>query len=281
MTATRGKSCQQNWRRPDEIAVIALELDLSADPVMRRRVEQHFDASFYLCRALQRDAGSLGTAYMAARHERKTAGPKAVRARLGLNRKEIAVRAKGHIERAGWMRAHLTKATGLHIADRVWESADRFLFPDKSGRRLGKPRPGKWAEFTAIPGRARSHTKQGNIWETYRLAGTLQGHLGAYGTIPGLTVAGAAAQAPGTTVLAQPGHLRTPRAPRRTWADHTGALTVIYTGLPSGDLVMPVRLPQGSGRFPRLAHFLADPAVWHKIDLVRARDRRAPGGWRY
>ena len=28
-------------------------------------------------------------------------------------------------------------------------------------------------------------------------------------------------------------------------------------------------------------HFLADPAVWHKIDLVRVRDRKAPGGWRY
>ena len=27
--------------------------------------------------------------------------------------------------------------------------------------------------------------------------------------------------------------------------------------------------------------FLADPAVWHKIDLVRVRDRKAPGGWRY
>jgi hypothetical protein len=23
------------------------------------------------------------------------------------------------------------------------------------------------------------------------------------------------------------------------------------------------------------------PSVWHKIDLVRVRDRKAPGGWRY
>ena len=30
-----------------------------------------------------------------------------------------------------------------------------------------------------------------------------------------------------------------------------------------------------------LSHFLADPAVWHKIDLVRVRDRKAPGGWHY
>jgi hypothetical protein len=41
------------------------------------------------------------------------------------------------------------------------------------------------------------------------------------------------------------------------------------------------RLPQGSGQFERLAHFLADPSVWHKIDLCRVRDRGAPGGWRY
>lgn len=136
MTATRGRSRQKNWKRPDMVAVIALELDLSASPAMRRRVERHFDAAFRLQRTLQRDAESACTAYMAARHERKAAGPKAVRARLGLDRKGTEARAKAHIERAGWMRDHLTKATGLHIADRVWESADRFLFPDKSGRRL-------------------------------------------------------------------------------------------------------------------------------------------------
>ena len=131
------------------------------------------------------------------------------------------------------MRAHLTKATGLHIADRVWEGADRFLFPDKSGRRLGKPHPGKWTGFTTVPGRARSHTKAVPTWETCRLAGTLQGHLDAHGTTPGLTVAEAAALQPGRAVLAQPGRLRAPGKPRK-WSAHTGALTVIYTGLPGG-----------------------------------------------
>lgn len=43
----------------------------------------------------------------------------------------------------------------------------------------------------------------------------------------------------------------------------------------------PVRLPQGAGQWAHLIHFLADPSIWHKIDLVRVRDRRAPGGWRY
>lgn len=78
-----------------------------------------------------------------------------------------------------------------------------------------------------------------------------------------------------------PKHLPAPQLTTKTWWAYDGPLAVVYTGLPGGDLVMPVRLPQGSGQFPRLAHFLADPAAWHKIDLVRVRDRRAPGGWRY
>jgi len=56
---------------------------------------------------------------------------------------------------------------------------------------------------------------------------------------------------------------------------------VVFTGLPAGDLVLPVRLPRGTGQWAHLGHFLADPAVWHKIDLVRVADRKAPGGWRY
>ena len=171
--------------------------------------------------------------------------------------------------------AHLTKATSLHIADRVWESADRFLFPDKSGRRLGKPHAGKWTEFTTIPGRARSHTKDAPVWETYRLAGTLQGHLDDYATAAGMTVAEAAAASPSTSILSQPRHLQAPDKPKK-WAGHNGALAVVYTGLPGGDMIIPVRLPQGSGQFQRLAHFLLDPGAWHKIDLVRARDRGHP-----
>ncbi len=56
---------------------------------------------------------------------------------------------------------------------------------------------------------------------------------------------------------------------------------MVFTGLPGGDLVLPVRLPQGASQWPHLVHFLADPDIWHKIDLVRVADRRAPGGWRY
>jgi hypothetical protein len=58
-------------------------------------------------------------------------------------------------------------------------------------------------------------------------------------------------------------------------------LALVFTGLPGGDLVLPGRLPQGAAHWAHLCHFLADPSVWHKIDLVRVRDRKAPGGWRY
>ena len=151
---------------------------------------------------------------------------------------------------------------------------------------MGSPRIGSWWDFTRIPGRARSHTKSTPVWETWRLVGTLDGHLGAY-RHPGLPVAvatevHAAGQPAGTSILAQPARLPAPVRPRSgSWADHTGVLAVVFTGLPGGNLVLPVRLPQGAGQWAHLSHFLADPAVWHKIDLVRVRDRNALGGWRY
>ena len=53
-------------------------------------------------------------------------------------------------------------------------------------RRHGPPRIGAWWDFTRLPGRARSHTKTRPAWETYRLVGTLDGHLAAHrsGTRP-------------------------------------------------------------------------------------------------
>jgi hypothetical protein len=184
------------------------------------------------------------------------------------------------------MRDHLTKAVGLHVADEVWETVDRHLFTDSSGRRHGPPRIGSWWDFTRIPGRARSHTKASSVWETYRLVGTLDGHLQAYRhpQLPAVvtTALDAAGQPAGTSILTQPTLLPAPVRPASgKWADHPGVLAVVFTGLPGGDLVLPVRLPQGAGQWDHRAHFLADPSVWHKIDLVRVRDRKAPGGWRY
>jgi hypothetical protein len=160
------------------VSVIRLELDVR-DERVRRRLQRQWAAAFRLRRALQRDAQHRCRAYWAAHRERR-ADPKGLRERLGLSRKGIEAAAKAHIEASGWMRDHLTKAVGLHLADEIWETIDRHLFADASGRRHGPPRIGLWWEFTRIPGRARSQTKATPVWETYRLVGTLDGHLGAY-----------------------------------------------------------------------------------------------------
>jgi hypothetical protein len=280
----RGKSKSPNFAYAGPVSVIRLELDVS-DPVVRRRVQAQWAAVFRLRRALQRDAGARCRAYWAA-HRQRGADPKAVRERLGLSRKAIGAAAKSHIEASGWMRDHLTKAVGLHVADEVWQTIDRHLFTDSSGRRHGGPRVGSWWDFTRIPGRARSHTKSTPSWETWRLLGTLDGHLQAYRhrdlPVAVRTATEAATRPAGTSILAQPAGLPTPGKPSPgSWWDHDGALAVVFTGLAAGDLVLPVRLPQSAGQWAHLHHFLADPAVWHKIDLVRVRDRKAPGGWRY
>jgi hypothetical protein len=213
----RGKSKTRNFKYEGPVSVIRLELDASDDRV-RQRLERQWAAAFRLRRALQRDARNRCRAYWAARHERG-ADPKGLRERLGLSRKGIEAAAKNHIEASGWMRDHLTKAVGLHQADEVWETVDRHLFADTSGRRHGSPRIGSWREFTRIPGRARSHTKSRPVWETWRLVGTLDGHLEAYRhpQLPASvsTAVMAAARPAGTSILAQPLGSRPRCGPRR------------------------------------------------------------------
>ena len=174
----RGKSKAPNFTYDGPVAVIRLELAVTEAGALRR-LERQWEAVFRLRRALQRDAAARCRAYWAAHYERAD-DPKALRERLGLSRKGIEAAAKTHIEASGWMRAHLTKAVGLHVADEVWETIDRHLFADSTGRRHGPPRVGSWWDFTRIPGRARSHTKTTRTWETWRLAGTLDGHLDVY-----------------------------------------------------------------------------------------------------
>src|SRR5207253_4116045 len=65
------------------------------------------------------------------------------------------------------------------------------------------------------------------------------------------------------------------------WWSHEGPLAVVFSGLPGGTLVLPVRLPTAPSSQPHLDHHLSDPSTWHKIDLVRRRDPTAPGGWSY
>jgi hypothetical protein len=159
----RGKSKAPNFKYEGPVSVIRLELDVS-DEQLRWRVQRQWAAVFRLRRALHRDAAHRCRAYWAAHHERGS-DAKGLRERLGLSRKGIEAAAKSHIELSGWMRDHLTKALGLHMADEVWETVDRHLFADSSGRRHGPPRIGSWWDFTRIPGRARSHSKSTPVWE--------------------------------------------------------------------------------------------------------------------
>ncbi|WP_246143986.1 hypothetical protein [Actinacidiphila oryziradicis] len=283
------------------VSVIRLPLVVQ-DPAARHRVELLFSAMWQVKRALQRDARAVVDAYWAG-EVRRESDPKAWRAELGLSRTGLEHRAYAHVERSRWLGDHVSKALAMHQADEVWAGVARHLSPDASGRRAGRPKTGSWWEYTRIPGRARSHTTD-RKWETFRLHGTLTGHLNTY-RHPALpehvtTPAQAATLPPGTSVLAQPrktpapprptGRIATgtsdqkgrPRTRAATWFDHTGALTVVFAGGPGsrdGDLVLPVRLPQGTGRWPYLAHYLSDPDLWHKVDLVRRRDAAARACW--
>ncbi|MEU6088855.1 transposase [Streptomyces sp. NPDC047085] len=285
----RGKNKAPKWTRPANGIVSVMVLPLTVtDPADLDRLEKLFGAIWSIKRAVQRDARARVNAYWAARRERDRDGMKAVRQRLGLSREALERCAYRHLENAGHLKHHATKALAMHIADEVWNGVSRHLFADNTGNRHGRPRVGRWHDFTRIPGRARSHTAE-NKWETFRLVGTLHGHAMAYTD-------------GGQHDLMQPRRMPKPTVPdgkvptgkltaagkpsvrKATWWDHTGPFAVVFAGGPDsklGDLVLPVRIPQGAGRRERVEHFLADPRRWHKVDLVRRRKASAPGGWTY
>ena len=244
------------------VSVLRLALDTS-DPVQRGRIEAMFLTAFSLRRALQRDARNRCRAYGAARHERAN-DPAAVRDRLGLSRTALEHAAYAHLDAAPHLRRFTTKALAMHLADSVWTAAERHLFRDASRKRHGLVRIGRYYDFTRLPGRARSHTKE-RKWETFRLHGSLDGHRAAYTDRDGDFV--------------QPRHMRPVHSD--AWWSYDGPLAVVFSGLAEGTLVLPVRLPTAPSNQPILDHHLADPSRWHKIDLVRRRDPNVAGGWRY
>jgi len=262
---TRGPNKQTPWARnaDDGVSVLRLALDTS-DPLQRSRIEAMFEGAYAVTRALQRGVRDACRAYKAAPHERAL-DPAAVRERLGLSRTALEHRAYAHLDAAPHLRRFVTKALSMHLADAVWTSAERHLFADGSGKRHGMPRIGRWFDFTRLPGRARSHTKD-KKWETFRLHGSLAGHRAAYTDRDGAFV--------------QPRTLRPVHA--KDWWRYQGPLAVVFSGLANNaTLVLPVRLPTAPSNQPILDHHLADPSRWHRITLVRSRDPHADGGWRY
>ncbi|MER7960065.1 transposase [Streptomyces sp. NPDC096030] len=278
----RGKNKAPKWTKPDDGTVSVMVLPLAVtDPAGLARLEKLFGSMWSVKRAVQRDARAKADAYWAAFHERSEHGAKAVRQRLGLSREALERCAYKHLEDAGHLKHHASKALAMHMADEVWNGVQRHLFADSAGNRHGRPRVGRWHGFTRIPGRARSHTAE-RKWETFRLAGTFHGHAMAH-------------TGGGQHGLMQPRRMPAPSMPmgkiptgkgtrKATWWDHTGPLAVVFAGGPDGkrgDLVLPVRIPQGPGQEARARHFLEADARWHKADLVRRRKAGAPGGWVY
>ncbi|MFO0585240.1 MAG: zinc ribbon domain-containing protein [Anaeromyxobacter sp.] len=250
---TRGPNKHEPWARraEDDVSVLRLALDVR-DPVQRRRLERMFADAYRVRRALQRAARSRVRAYWAARHERARDAA-AARVRLGLSREALEHAAYAFLDAAPHLRRFVTKALAMHLADSVWSAVERHLFPDATGKRQGLLHIGRWFDFKRLPGRARSHTTA-RKWETFRLHGSLA-----------------------ATGCRAPSGL----GARVDWWAYQGPLMLVFSGLADGTLVLPVRLPSAPCNQPILEYFLADPSLWHKVDLVRTRAPHAPGGWRY
>ncbi|HEY5119973.1 MAG TPA: hypothetical protein VII84_00175, partial [Acidimicrobiales bacterium] len=178
---TRGKNKQTAWRMPagQPMATIVLNLDTS-DAHTRRRLEVLHFTMFNLRRALQRDAQRLCREYWARKAERDVLGWKLVAEDLGLNRRGFEALARERATASGWAMDHVSAALTYHMSNAVFEDVVRHLWSDNSGRRHGALRVTAASKFTTVHGHARSHTRA-NKWETFRLYGTLEGHLDAYG----------------------------------------------------------------------------------------------------
>ena len=280
----RGKNKSVAWRIPEGqvTSTFVVSLDPS-DAYARKRLQTLYFTMFNLRRALQRDAQRLCRAYWGRKEDRDTLGWKAVAEELSLNRNGFEQLARDHARNARWAMDHVSMALVSHMAAAIFENAARHLWPDNAGKRHGALHVTAPRNFATIHGRARSHTTA-NKWETFRLYGTLEGHLDAYGhgalgEHP--TLADVATLSPGSPVLRQL-RMTTPGPTKRS--TYTGPLVMVFAGGSEStepELQLPVRLPQGRGQWDRVVHFLSQPDLWHKIDLVRRADSSQPGGWRY
>ena len=280
----RGKNKTAAWKMPtgQPMATLVLSLDTS-DARARRRLERLYFTMFNIRRALQRDATARCRSYWARKEDRDTLGWKYVAEDLGLTRNSFEQAARAHFQASGWAADHVSAALVNHMAAAIFENVRRHLWSDASGKRHGALRLTAFHDFATIHGRARSHSVE-NKWETFRLYGSLEGHLDTYrhgdlGVHP--TLAQIAALRSGSSVLNQ--HTMTTPGVTK-WSSYAGPLVMVFAGGPQSnepELQLPVKLPKGRGQWDRMVHFLSDAATWHKIDLVRRQDTSQPGGWRY
>ena len=110
----RGKSKvkadgSKNWKRPDDVAVIVLELDVSGHDETRWRLEKQWSAAYQLERAIKADARArtlafdqwkAGRAYQRLPKAQRGTVAKQMRVRLGLTPEALTAAAYRHIEGA-------------------------------------------------------------------------------------------------------------------------------------------------------------------------------------
>ncbi len=178
---TRGKNKKPAWHMAKDQATATIVLSLNtSDEHSRRRLETLYFTMFNIRRALQRDAQRLCFEYWSRKDDRVALGWKVVAEDLGLNRKGFERLARDHAAASGWALSHVSMQLVYAMADGVFENVARHLWSDASGHRAGPLRVTAAHEYSTIHGRGRSHTTA-NKWETFRLYGTLEGHLDAYG----------------------------------------------------------------------------------------------------
>lgn len=283
----RGKNRAPAYRRDPDTPCSTIALV----PVLDRSLEHEFEVLFECCYALEsaliREAQRLCLTFWADVEGRKRTPWKKLAEDIGLSLKGLSKIIWAHLDAASWMKAHVSKVMAANLASRVWNSVKRHLFGDKNKKHAGPLKVKTFRAYRSVLGGARSlHPDHPEIWATFKLCGTLQGHLEAYchpGLPEGITVPRVLALEPETSVLAQP-RLLPPPDIRRYWRSYQGPLGIHFTGGPERQkppMVIPIRLPGGAGRWSCLEHFLGDPETWHKLTLVRFQDPSRPRGWRY
>ena len=251
---------------------------------MRREIELIYQATFQLKQATQRDATTRcaiyqewrnGKAYKALPRKERGAACKAKKEELGLTLNGMQAIMRKHCSGNPFLQHYVTSVQIEFHASEIYETTKRHLTPNKSGKFNGPPKVKCWFDHSKLIGRARSHTVE-NSWLSFRLVGSYEAHIGYFGNADCSIANG--------EYLKQPSVMPSPH-PRKNadWWTYDGPLVVVY---PKGDsdksdLILPVRLPSGLGEQERLEYYLDDPNSWHKIDITRVQDRKAPGGWRY
>ena len=276
---TKAATAAQKSAKPK---VIKLPLDITGDIKNQQKLRNLFDAAYNIHRATQRDIQGLLDIYDEFRSGKyyqslpkvdpnppKKKGEKRnfedeipwrgnvlnnFRNQIGLNSFGVIDIAKKHHTGAKHLQKWFIQDVASAHGSQIWESINRHIFPDKTGKYFGRPKITYYYNFTKINGRAKGQT----AWSTFKIVGdfeaTLRGDRHEDHALPPV------------------------KRNARDWTHYHGPLLFVSN---RGDFIIPVKLPTGSGQLARLKHFLSNQELWHKVNLIRIQDYKAPNGWRY